>query len=214
MSSPGSPSQPQSRALYGLLACVRLTAFEQRATDAGRAVSYEDKVVLAGLATGAFTQFERLRDRLIEAGADPYEAMRPYQDAITAFHARTRPEDAMEALTKVYVADSILADLHREAVEKVDPGTRAVVHESLADSGHAEILTERLRAAAENDPRLASRLALWARRLVGEALSQAHALAEGHPEVGALFGEEDVATMFGRIVDRHQARMRAVDLRD
>lgn len=170
--------------------------------------------MLAGLATGAFTQFERLRDRLIEAGADPYEAMRPYQDAITAFHGRTRPDDAMEALAKVYVADSILADLYREAVEKADPGTRAVVHDSLADSGHAEILPERLRAAAENDPRLASRLGLWARRLVGEALSQAHALAEGHPEVGALFGEEDVATMFGRIVDRHQARMRAVDLRE
>ncbi|MFL6055838.1 MAG: ferritin-like fold-containing protein [Actinoallomurus sp.] len=214
MSSAGSPSFPQSRALYGLLACVRLTAFEQRAADAARAATYEDKVVLAGLATGAFTQFERLRDRLIEAGADPYEAMRPYQDAITAFHGRTRPDDAMEALTKVYVADSILADLYREAAEKADPGTRAVVHDSLADSGHAEILTERLRAAAENDSRLASRLGLWARRLVGEALSQAHALAEGHPEVGALFGEEDVATMFGRIVDRHQARMRAVDLRD
>lgn len=214
MSPSGSSSQPQPRVLYGLLACVRLTAFEQRAADAGRAASYEDKVVLAGLATRAFAQFERLRDRLMEAGADPYEAMRPYQDAITAFHRHTRPEDAMEALTKVYVADSILADLYREAVDKADPGTRAVVHESLADSGHAEILTERLRAAAENDSRLASRLGLWARRLVGEALSQAHALAEGHPEVGALFGEEDVATMFGRIVDRHQARMRAVDLRD
>ncbi|GAA0363003.1 ferritin-like domain-containing protein [Actinoallomurus spadix] len=214
MSSAVPPFSARPHALYGLLACVRLTAFEQRAADAGRAASYEDKVVLAGLATGAFAQFELLRDRLIEAGADPYEAMRPYQDAISAFHERARPADAMEALTKVYVADSILADLYREAVEKADPGTRAVVHESLADSGHAEILTERLRAAAENDARLASRLGLWARRLVGEALSQAHALAEQNPEVGALFGEEGVAAMFGRIVDRHQARMRAVVLRD
>jgi tRNA-(MS[2]IO[6]A)-hydroxylase (MiaE)-like len=214
MSPVGSPPHTQPGALYGLLACVRLTAFEQRAADAGRAGSYEDKVVLAGLATAAFRQFERLRDRLIEEGADPYEAMRPFQDAISAFHERTRPADAMEALTKVYVADSVLADLYREAVEKADAGIRAVVHESLADSGHTELLSERLRAAAENDPRLASRLGLWARRLVGEALSQAHALAEGDPEVGALFGEEDVATMFGRIVDRHQDRMRAITLRD
>jgi hypothetical protein len=214
MSPAGSPSQAQPRALYGLLACVRLSAFEQRAADAGRAAAYEDKVVLAGLATGAFTRFELLRDRLIEAGVDPYEAMRPFQEPITAFHERARPADAMEALTKVYVADSILADLYREAVDKADTGTRTVVRESLAESGHAEILTERLRAAAENDPRLASRLGLWARRLVGEALSQAHALAEGHPEVGALFGDEDVPTIFGRIVDRHQARMRAINLRD
>ncbi|MEV5709480.1 ferritin-like fold-containing protein [Actinoallomurus sp. NPDC052274] len=214
MSPAAPPSPARPRALYGLLACVRLTAFEERAADAGRTASYEDKVVLAGLATGAFAQFERLRDRLIEAGADPYEAMRPYQDAISAFHGRTRPADAMEALAKVYVADSILADLYREAVAKTDPQTRSVVYESLADSGHAEILTERLRAAAENDARLASRLGLWTRRLVGEALSQAHALAERGSEVGALFGDEDVATMFGRIVDRHQARMRAVDLRD
>ncbi|WP_433181598.1 ferritin-like fold-containing protein [Actinoallomurus sp. CA-150999] len=213
MVSAGATPRSRSVELYGLLACVRLTAFEQRAADAGRAVSYEDTVVLAGLATGAFAQFELLRDRLIEAGADPYEAMRPFQEAITAFHERTRPADAMEALTKVYVADSIVADLYREAVEKADFATRTVVHETLADSGHAELLRERLRAAAENDPRLASRLGLWARRLVGETLSQAHALAEGHPAVGALFGEEDVATMFGRIVDRHQARMRAINLR-
>src|SRR5690242_7787200 len=112
MVSAGTTHRSRSVELYGLLACVRLTAFEQRAADAGRAASYEDTVVLGGLATGAFAHFELLRDRLIEAGADPYEAMRPFQEAITAFHERTRPADAMEALTKVYVADSVVGDLY------------------------------------------------------------------------------------------------------
>jgi hypothetical protein len=202
------------RDLFGLLACARLTAFERRAADAGRATSYEDKVVLGRLAVGAFTQFERLRDRLVELGADPWEAMRPFQEAIGEFHEHSRPADTVEALTKVYVADSILADFYVAAAGEVDAETRAVVEESLADSGHAELLAERLRAAADADPRLASRLGLWARRLVGEALSQANTIAGDRATLAALVGEEGVEAMFGRVLDRHTARMRTINLRD
>jgi len=48
----------------------------------------------------------------------------------------------------------------------------AAVWEVLADTGHAGFVTARVRAAIEADPTLAGRLALWARRLVGEALAQ------------------------------------------
>ncbi len=47
----------------------------------------------------------------------------------------------------------------------------------LADTGHAEFVIARVREAIEADPRVAGRLALWARRLVGEALGQAQRVA-------------------------------------
>lgn len=200
--------------IFGLLACVRLTAFESRAADAGRSPSYEDRVTLGALATTAFTQFERLRDRLVGLGADPWSAMRPFQEAITGFHERTRPADSMEALTKVYVADSIFADLYLDVARSADPAIEETARESLADSGHAALVTERLRAAALADTCLASRLGLWARRLVGEALSQAHALTVCDDGLRGLFGDDGVAAAFERVVDRHQARMRAISLRD
>jgi hypothetical protein len=200
--------------LFGLLACARLTAFERRAADAGRVVSYEDKVVLGGLAVGAFAQFEHVRDRLIELGADPPEAMRPFEEAITEFNDRTRPADVLEALTKVYVGDAILADFYVAVAGGAEPGTQAVVAESLADAGHTELLAERLRAAADTDSRLASRLGLWARRLVGEALSQANAIVRDRATLAALVGEEGVEAMFGHVLDKHTARMRTINLRD
>jgi hypothetical protein len=207
-------SVPVLRAgLLGLLAGARLAAFERRAADAGRAVRYEDKVVLGGLATGAFAQFERVRDRLVKAGADPAEAMSPFAEAIAGYHDRTRPADALEALTKVYVADSVLADFYVTATA-ADPESRDVVAESMTDSGHTDLLAERLGAATAADPRLASRLGLWARRLAGEALSQAHAITGEHAALAPLVGGEGVEAVFGRVLDGHSARMRTINLRD
>lgn len=214
MATAETPTPSLPVAIFGLLACVRLTAFERRAADAGQAASYEDRVTLGGLATTAFAQFERLRDRLIALGADPWTAMRPFQQAVTAFHERTRPSDAMEALAKVYVADAILADLYVDVACRADPGIEETVRASLADSGHATLVTERLRAAAAADERLASRLGLWARRLVGEALSQAHVITVRDGGLRVAFGDDGVAAAFDRVVDRHQARMRAISLRD
>ena len=46
-----------------------------------------------------------------------------------------------------------------------------------ADTGHSEFAVDRVRAAIQADPRVAGRLALWGRRLVGEMLSQAQRVA-------------------------------------
>ena len=54
-----------------------------------------------------------------------------------------------------------------------------LIHEVLADAGRAEFAVREVRQAIELQPSVAGRLALWARRLVGEAISQTqHVLAE------------------------------------
>lgn len=198
--------------LFGLLACIRLAAFEERAGDAAHAGSYEDRVVLGGLAAGAFQQFERLRDRLVELGRDPGEAIAPYRGPLAEYHRRTRPADSAEALAKVYVADGVLADFYMDSAGRVDEAARELVRDSLADSGHAELLTARIRAAAEADSRLAARLGLWTRRLIGEVLSQVHAVVAARPVLAELAGPEGVEAMFGQVIDRHAARMREIDI--
>lgn len=213
MAAADSPFPPVLTDLFGVLALTRLMAFEWRAADAADAVAYEDKVVLGGLAVGAFAQFERLRDRLIELGADPPEAMRPFAAAVRTFHDRTRPADAVEALTKVYVVDSILADFYAAVAAEIDEKTKTTVAGALADFGHTDLLTERIRAAAAADSRLASRLGLWTRRLVGETLSQVHAVAADRTELAAIMGEDGVGALFGRVLDGHDERMRAIALR-
>ena len=76
-------------------------------------------------------------------------------------------------------------------------------------------------AAIDADPRVAGRLALWARRLVGEALSQAQRVAADRDGLTALLvgsvprrGADlaELVRMFGRITEAHTRRMQLLGL--
>ena len=207
--------------LLGALAYGELTAFERVAEDAKLAPTLADKVQLADLATTEFGHFRQLRDRLVQLGEDPVEAMRPFEAPLDAFHDNTAPSDWLEGLVKAYVGDGLANDFYREVAAYVDADTRALVLEVLADSGQAEFVVDRVRAAIEDDPKVAGRLALWGRRLVGEALSQAQRVAADRDSLSALLtGSIDrpgldlaaMGRMFTRLTEAHTARMTALGL--
>ena len=207
--------------LLGVLAYGELSAFERMATDAGLAPTLADKAALAALATAEFHHFERLRDRLQELGADADAAMAPFRAPVDGFHENTAPADWLEGLVKAYVGDGIGDDFYREVSAYLDQQTRDLVLEVLADSGHSEFVVERVRAAVADDPRVGGRLALWARRLVGEALSQAQRVAADRDALSALIvGGADrpgmdlaaIGRVFAKLTDNHARRMRAMGL--
>lgn len=206
--------------LLGLLAYASLVAFFRLADDASLAVSLPDKADLAQMAVTQFGHFQVLSRRIGELGADPQQAMAPFVEAIDAFHARTAPSDWLESLVKAYVGDGIAADFYRTIAQVLDPETRDLVLTVLADTGHSEFVIARVRQAIEADPRVAGRLALWARRLVGEALGQAQRVAaEREPLARMLAGEAasqlgDIGRMFARLTDAHAARMASLGLAD
>ncbi len=219
------PSPPVSAAdgvldLLGLLAYASLTAFFRLAEDASLAISLADKTALAGMAVAEFGHFQLLRGRIEEMSVDPTDAMQPFVPAVDDFHARTAPSDWLESLVKAYVGDGIAADFYRTIAQMLDSRTRDLVLAVLADTGHAEFVIARVREAIEADPRVAGRLALWARRLVGEALGQAQRVAaEREPLAKMLAGEAasqlgDIGRMFARLTDAHAARMAALGLAD
>ncbi len=206
--------------LLGLLAYASLVAFFRLADDASLAVSLPDKADLAGMAVTQFGHFHVLSRRIGELGADPQQAMAPFVEAIDAFHARTAPSDWLEGLVKAYVGDGIAADFYRVIAQLLDQPTRDLVLEVLADSGHAEFAIARVREAITADPAVAGRLALWARRLVGEALSQAQRVAADRaPLAGLLAGGSaaqlgEISRMFAALADLHAQRMAALGLAD
>lgn len=206
--------------LLGLLAYASLTAFFRLSDDAALAVSLNDKTALAGMAVAEFGHFQLLRQRIEGIGGDPTAVMQPFLAPVDAFHARTAPADWLEGLVKAYVGDGIAADFYRVVAEVLDPQTRALVLAVLADSGHSEFAVARVRQAIEADPRVAGRLALWARRLLGEALSQAQRVAaEREPLARLLAGADtsqfgEISRMFARLADLHAQRMRALGLAD
>ena len=68
----------------------------------------------------------------------------------------------------------------------MDADTRSLVHEVLADAGHGDFVVEKVRAGIGADAKVAGRLALWGRRLVGEALSQAQRVAANRDALTSL----------------------------
>jgi hypothetical protein len=207
--------------LLGAIAYGEMSAFERLAEDAKMAPGLEDKAELAAMASVEFGHFANLRTRLTELGADPYAAMAPFQVPIDAFHAHTAPRDWLEGLVKAYVGDGLAADFYREVAAFVDADTRKLIVESLEDSGHAGFVVDRVRRAIEEDPRVGGRLALWGRRLMGEALSQAQRVAAERDALSALLaGGVDrpgldlaaIGRMFTRLTDNHAGRMESLGL--
>ncbi len=207
--------------LLGVLAYAELTAFERLADDATLAPTLEDKAALAALAVAEFHHFERLRDRLRELGVDPVSAMEPFRAALDTFHQHTAPAGWLEGLVKAYVGDGIATDFYREVAAYVDVETRVLVLEVLEDAGHVAFVVDRVRKAIADDPRIAGRLALWGRRLVGEALSQAQRVAAERDVLTALLvGGVDrpgmdlaaIGRMFARLTEKHAQRMATLGL--
>jgi hypothetical protein len=207
--------------LLGAIAYGEISAFERLAEDAKLAPTLEDKVAIAAMASAEFGHVARLRERLTQLGADPFEAMAPFQAPIDKFHEYTAPGDWYEGLIKAYVGDGMANDFYREIAAYLDTDTRDLIVASLEDSGHSAFAVDRVRAAIAADPRLGGRLALWGRRLMGEALTQAQRVAADRDALTALLaGGVDrpgldlaaLGRMFTRITERHAERMAELGL--
>jgi hypothetical protein len=207
--------------LLGAIAYGEMSAFERLAEDAKMSPTLGDKAELARMASTEFGHFDRLRERLVELGADPFAAMDPFQKPFDAFHARTAPADWLEGLVKAYVGDGLASDFYREIAAFLDTGTRDLIIESLADSGQSRFVVDRVRAAIAEDHRVGGRLALWGRRLMGEALSQAQRVAAERDALSALLsGGVDrpgmdlaaIGRLFTRLTENHSRRMESLGL--
>jgi hypothetical protein len=220
MTSPSTPALDTATVdLLGVLAYAQLTAFERLATDARFAPTIADKHALASMAVAEFEHYRCLCEHLRGAGVDPEEAMRPFVGPVNAFHDSTPPNNWLEGLIKAYVGDGLASDFYREVAAFVqDAATRELILETLADTGQASFAVAKVREATTRDPAVAGRLALWARRLVGEALIQAQRVAVERDALTELLvgGSGDlagIARLLSRLTDNHTARMQALGLK-
>jgi hypothetical protein len=198
-----------ARFVTDLLAYGELSGFERLSSDARFSPSLADRAGLGRLAVLEFEHFEMVSRFVNGLGVTIEDAMTPFQASIDAFHERTRPGDWYESLMKAYVIDAFSGDFYRALADSLDPRTRDLI---------GAILQRRLKEALADDPRLASRLALWGRRLVGEALTQAQRVGiEREYLAGLLFADEadhtqHTTALFSQLTRNHSRRMSALGL--
>ncbi len=207
--------------LLGVIAYGEISAFERLAEDAKLSPTLQDKVALASMASAEFSKVAPMHARITELGADPFTAMAPFRLAIDQFHQHTAPADWLEGLIKAYVGDGLANDFFREIAAYLDPDTRDLVVSSVEEAGHSAFVVERVRQTIAADPPLGGRLALWGRRLMGEALTQAQRVAADRDTLAALLaGGVDrpgldlaaIGRMFTRLTERHDERMSELGL--
>lgn len=205
--------------LFGVMAYGELSGFERLSSDARFSPTLHDRATLGRLAVIEFEHFEMVSAHLAALGVDVETAMTPFQPSIDSFHERTRPGDWYESLMKAYVIDAISDDFYTALAGRLDAPTREMIGRIQSADEQGPLLQERLQAALADDPRLASRLALWGRRLVGEALTQAQRIGIERAFLGALLfagaeedQEKETLLLFSQLTRNHSRRMSALGL--
>jgi hypothetical protein len=199
--------------LLGMLAYASLLAFDRMAADARLAPDLHRRAILSEMAGAEIANYRLIADRLTDNGAVPATAMLPFLDALSNYHEATEPTDWLEALTKAYIGDGMADDFYRSIAQYLPTPERDLVLQVLHPNPYEEFAAEEIRAAIAADPKVAGRLSMWARRLVGEALSQATRVVTEHGEMLALIGDADLGEdFFTRLKQAHGDRMAAVGL--
>ncbi|MFH5822226.1 ferritin-like fold-containing protein [Georgenia sp. AZ-5] len=187
---PEAVENPAVVDLVGLHSSIQLSAFTRLAKDAQHAPDLPGRVTLSRMAAGELAhldQLERLAGRL---NADFYGALGAFDGLMGDLDRRTPPGDWWERLMKTYVAFGVLTDLQRELSGDLPAPLDDVVGDILADNGHADFVVAALTPVVAAEPQLGARLALWGRRVVGEALGIAQRALDEHPRLLTLLGTQ------------------------
>lgn len=203
--------------LLGAISYGAIAGFTRLAADSELADDLGLKRALAGMAVTEFHNHELLVRHIEELGYEPNEAMAPFRDAFDAYHARTKPRDLLEGLVKAYIGDGIANDFFLEIARFVDPESQEIIRQASAKDTDTDVIVEAVRSRIHANRKLAGPLALWGRRLVGEALTQGQVVAGQRDALSELVlglshgrpGADlhDLGEIMERLTDAHQRRM-------
>lgn len=216
----GAGTQPSPGAvvdLLGALAYGELSAFERLAEDARTAPTLANRAALAKMAGAEIGHYRLLEDHLAGLGVVVEDAMAPFVAALDGYHRSTAPHDWLESLVKVYLGDGLAADFYRAIAGWLPEPTGSLVRQVLADTGHGAFAEREVAAAIARNRQVRDRLALWGRRLLGEAVTQAQHVVAERDELAELFvrGFGDlsgIAVLFKKLQLQHNRRMATLGL--
>ena len=212
-----SGDHPGVNELFALLAYGEVAAFYRLTDEARMAPNLRGRINMASMAAAEMNHYEVLRDALERRGVDVVPAMTRYASALENYHRLTTPSTWLEALVKTYVGDALAADFYLEIADSMPNEVADVVRSVLSETGHSQFVVSEVQAAVTASEKQRHRLALWSRRLLGEAITQAQYVLAEHDELVDLVmtsgeGLTQVTEFFDRLQRTHSARMHELGL--
>ncbi len=207
---------PGINELFSLLAYGEVAAFYRLTEEARMAPDLRGRINMARMAAAEMGHYEVLRSTLERRGVDVLPAMTRYAPALEQYHRLTTPSTWLEALVKTYVGDAMAADLYLAIAGSLPLEVADVVRSVLAETVHSQFVVAEVVTAVNASGRQRSRLALWARRLLGEAITQAQYVLADHDELVDLVlaggGLGQVNELYERLQRTHSERMQHLGL--
>ena len=208
---------PGVNQLFAVLAYGEVAAFYRLTEEAKMAPDLRGRISMASMAAAEMGHYELLRDALESRGVDVVPTISKYASALDSYHRLTTPSTWLEALVKAYVADALAADFYLQIADELPDEVADVVRATMAETGHSQFVVAEVRAAVTKSAKHRSRLALWSRRLLGEAITQAQYVLAEHDELVDLVvsrtdGLTQLAAFFDRLQRTHDERMRQLGL--
>ena len=207
--------------LLGVLAYGELSAFDRLAEDARQAPTLAGRAALSAMAAAEIGHFRMLEEHLRGLGVAVEDAMRPFVAQWDAYHTSTAPRSWLESLVKAYLGDGLAADFYREIACWLPGPTGELVQQVLSDTWHRAFAEREVKAACASSRQVHDRLALWGRRLLGEAVTQAQHIVAERDELaefivsGSVSGSGDlseIAALLKRLQSNHGKRMAKLGL--
>jgi len=201
---------PDLMGYLGRAAYVELTLFENLSRAMSSAPSTSAKTAIGRAAELSLGKHRMLVDEITRAGGDPAEVMEPFSADVDRFERATHGADWFEALVTCYLTAGFLDDFFaRLALGLPADSGKRIAAIFTGESGEG-LLAQLLQDAIEENPRLASRLAMWGRRLVGDTMLVARSsllYTENHKS-----DEARIEPVFTELIAAHTRRMDALGL--
>lgn len=212
-----SAEHPGVDQLFALLAYGEVAAFYRLTDEARMAPNLNGRINMASMAAAEMNHYELLREALAQRGVDAVGAMAKYAPALENYHRLTTPSTWLEALVKTYIGDALAADFYLEIADTLPVDAAEVVRAVLSETSHSQFVVAEVRAAVAASDKQRHRLALWSRRLLGEAITQAQYVLAEHDELVDLVvssgeGLGRLTEFFERLQNTHNSRVRELGL--
>lgn len=172
------------------------------------APSLESRAALAEVVRIHASRAGTLARILDSEDVEPQDAMQPFADSAREFSRAIEGADWYEQLLAIHVVSGLLEDFFVAIVPGLPEDDQDAMLRALRGERAHPHLVKILLQAIEGTPRLSDRLAVWGRRLVGDALLQMYLAVNGPDSTGrAVPSHTRLEPAFNDIVASHTRRM-------